>query len=91
MRVLFCDDYDLNKNSAIGNLRETGFEEIVVSEKYQEMVSQSRRIIVEKCCQCDVKEFCGAGCTRNDIGAENYFCQAYKKLYSHISECLSDL
>ena len=91
MRVMFCDDYDLSKNSIIGNLSETGFEEIVVSEKYQHMVGQSHRIAVDKCCHCEVLDFCGTGCNRNDTSAENYFCPTYKALYSHISECLSDL
>lgn len=88
MRVMFCDDYDLKKNSVLGSMREMGFEEIITSEKYQEMCRQSRQIIKMHCSTCSVKEFCGSGCNRNDIKSVNYFCPTYKKLYLHISECL---
>lgn len=90
MRVMFCDDYDLNKNSSLGSMREMGFEEIVASDRYQEMCRQSRRIVGANCATCPVKDLCGSGCNRNDTKTENYFCPTYKKLYAHISECLLD-
>lgn len=89
MRAMFCDDYDLNKNTTLGSLEKTDFEGIITSENYQAMCKQSRRIVGSHCSSCSVKEFCGSGCNRNDTETVNYFCTTYKKLYSHISECIS--
>ena len=88
MRVLFCDDYDLNKVSALGCMRGIGFEEIIASEKYQDMCEQSRQIVETHCTNCLVREFCGSGCNRNDIKAGNYFCPVYRAIYLHIAKTL---
>lgn len=88
LRVMFCDDYDLKKITSLATLREATLEDIVVSDRYQELCIQSRLIVEEKCSSCSVREFCGSGCYRNDGNNGNYFCSVYKKLYSHILTCL---
>lgn len=91
MHVMFCDDYDLNKASALGSMQGIGFEEIIASEKYQDMCKQSRQIVETHCAACLVKDFCGFGCNRNDTRAGNYFCSVYKEVYLHIAKALEKI
>lgn len=89
-RVMFCDDYTLDKTLVLGNLKVTSLNEIIYGKRYQLYYQKSHEII-KKCIKCPVFEICGSGCSRNDIGKSNYFCPTYKIIYSHISYCVDKM
>lgn len=91
--VTFCDEYDLDKNNLVGNINRQSFEEIIISDKYQNIYRKSIRIISNRCIECEYLNICGAGCARNDIndGKENYFCRTYMTLYKHIQDTIESI
>lgn len=88
MRAMFCDDYDLNKNTTLGSLEKTDFEGIITSENYQTMCKQSRRIAGSHCSSCSVKKFCGSGCNFCWTQRPRYKfeCRSYLDLGSHTAD-----
>ncbi len=89
-KVYFCDNYDLNKNIILGNARSDEITDIIESLDYKKSVNTAKKMFIEKCKNCNFLEICGSGCARNDVDIlnNNYFCETYKKIYSHILEIL---
>ena len=84
--VEFCDDYDLDRKNAIGNLSKQSLVDILNGDKYHLLRMDAKRIIYEHCSKCEVYDLCKGGCARNDVNNENFFCPTFKILYPYIAE-----
>ena len=90
--ILFCDSYELN-TSPIGNAFQNDLR-VLINDDYINNLKIRTTLKNKKCKNCIVKNICGMGCYRHDIqnGIEinNYFCETYLELYSHIKKCLDE-
>ena len=79
-----CDFYVLDEYK-VGNVNESSFVELFISEKEQEFLNSSLKVN-DKCKTCDYFKICRGGCRRHkdlmeDGTYENRFCQSYKYFF----------
>ena len=82
-----CDFYVVDEWK-IGSILNSGFDELIHSEKMDDFVEQSTNIDIQ-CRECEYYSLCRGGCRRhkeNSIDRDalkNLFCDSYKAFYKH--------
>lgn len=90
--VFICDDSYFTKNK-ISNIKSCSLINILSSEIFHNRIKETKKILLNCCNKCDIKDICGCGCYRNDIDcfSKNYFCDTYKSLINHLQSYVDNL
>lgn len=76
-----CDFYAYEKYK-IGNIMDSGFEEIHKNKKVEEFIKYSMKSINKECLECKYMSICRGGCRRykeNQDDNKNILCHSYRK------------
>jgi len=93
--VFVCDFFVVSR-WRLGNIMETPFREIVLSEKLEEF-ARAKSVLGPVCERCAFVNKCYGGCQKHRIvlGGEptdpSYFCKAYKMLFKHAEPAMGAL
>jgi len=80
----------------LGNINSDSIDEILKSSVLKEFKSK-REISLDKCKDCDYATICNAGCLRKSymrrrrLDDKDYYCSAYKMIYSHLDNTLKTI
>jgi uncharacterized protein len=86
-------DFFVDEQWKLGNVMNHRLIDLLNSEK-QIRFRKQKLAVASACGQCDFREHCHGGCIKDrafDSNRQNYFCEAYKRLFEHALPALERL
>ena len=89
-----CGRFDNANSFLFGDMKEKGLKEILEKSVVRKKLLKRNSTYLNDCKNCDFRKLCNSGCLNNaymikgDVFRKDYYCDAYKMLFIHISESI---
>lgn len=90
-----CGPFSYHDETRLGNIQDTDFEDIQLTELYKKFATRSTNDVLE-CKECPLQGLCKGGCPANsyrkhsDIYQKDPFCNYWKSIISYIMKKISE-
>lgn len=90
----FCET---DTRYSYGNITNESLETIMANMKKTEIYTRSKYIAESSCSRCEYFKLCHGGCLHDgflkngDFKSKSFLCSAYKRIFSHIEQCVLPL